>query len=154
MVPGDRLFCIFLEPYTANYTFKDWPLHITIVPWFRTDISAEELGMEVDESLDEVEPFMVRVGVEARFGHRGRKLVNLIDLPSPLETIEKQIRDILHAHHAWLVDETTKKHRAFRPHVTTQKSGRLHEGNTFRCDSLYIVEQKGEYKEIVSRIAL
>ncbi|HSH18260.1 MAG TPA: 2'-5' RNA ligase family protein [Candidatus Saccharimonadales bacterium] len=155
MLPGDRLLCVFLDERPAGDSFTDWPLHITIVPWFRTAVPTNELTAHMKERLNSVTPFTFIVGGEAGFGFKGRKLVNLVEQPSPLDTIERQTRNLLHEHEAWLVDETTKKRRSFRPHVTVQKSGRVHEGDTFLCNALYIVEQKGGgHKEISARIEL
>jgi len=154
MIPGDRLICAFIENRPNGDTFMEWPLHATIVPWFRLDMATSELATKIMQKLSAIEPFMVTVGGEAGFGHRGRKVVNLIETPSPLETIERLARRLLHDHDAWLVDETTKRQHGFRPHVTRQKSGRVQEGGTFTIENLYIVEQKGEYKEVVGRIDL
>lgn len=153
MIPGDRLLCMFItQPETMVFT--DWQPHITIVPWFRTDSSSEQLATKLMQKLSSLEQFSVTVGEEARFGYHGRKLVNLIELPSPLQTIDQKFRTLLHELDSWIVDETTKVRREFKPHVTVLKTGRAHQGSTFVCSSLYIVEQKGEYKEIVSRIEL
>jgi 2'-5' RNA ligase len=154
MVPGDRLLCAFVENRKAADTFKDWPLHITIVPWFRAGVSNKQLSDELNSGLKDVHPFTVNVDGEAKFGYRGRKLVHLIETPSPLEAVEQKARELLHRHDAWIVDETTKIRRPFRPHVTSQKSGGLQGGDTFVCDALYIIEQKGDYKEIMSKINL
>lgn len=152
MIPGDRLFCVFVDGRHVGDTFTDWPLHITIMPWFRVGMPSDELGRMLSQRLGSLEPFMATIGSATRMGHHGRKAANLLETPSPLETIERQVRRLLKEQDAWLVDETTKKHRTFMPHVTVQKAGRTGQGDTFMVDSLYIVEQKGEYKEIVSRI--
>lgn len=152
MVPGDRLFCCFIKPQTLNETFTAWPLHITIVPWFRTDKASDALCRMLNQRLQSIEPFHVDVGEEARMGYD--RTVNLIRTPSPLEDIEQAARALLHENAAWLVDETTQKQRAFRPHVTAQKSGRMQTGDHVTIDKVYIVEQKGDYKEITGLTAL
>jgi 2'-5' RNA ligase len=152
MIPGDRLFCSFVESHEVGYTFGDWPLHLTIVPWFRTGTSSDVLVADVENAVSGVGAFTVQMGEETGFGHCGRKLVNVVELPSPLIDIEQKIRRILHGQNAWIVDETTKRRRAFRPHVTVQKSRRMQTDDTFVCDSVYIVEQKGGHKIVVNRI--
>jgi 2'-5' RNA ligase len=153
MVPGDRLFCAFVDSREAGDTFSDWPLHLTIVPWFRTATSSEELGGELRRRLQWLGPFQVVVEGEAKFGAK-RRLVSLVAEPTPLRSIEHEVREMLHEHAAWLVDETTRVRRPFRPHVTAQRSGRLQDGDAFMCEALYIVEQKGGYKEVVNKIRL
>jgi len=154
MIPGDRLICLFIDDFKAGQTFHDWPLHITIVPWFRTQPTTGVLSIAIQEKLAGIEPFTANIGEEAGFGHKGKKLVNLVDLPSPLQKIEHIARDVLHAAGSWIVDETTQQKRPFRPHVTVQGSNRLHKGDTVACKTLYIVEQQGEHKEIVDKIIL
>lgn len=154
MLPGDRLICAFLEGRTTGDIFTDWPLHITIIPWFRTDVSADDLTKEITDMLSGVAPFDMHIDGEAGFGYKGRKQVDLIALPSSLEAIERKCREILRGHDAWLVDETTKQRRPFRPHVTRQKNQRVHHGESYRCDVLYIVGQKGGCKEILVKIGL
>lgn len=145
---------MLLDNRHVSDTFTEWPLHITVIPWFRVQVSNDELGREFSRALSPMQPFLMTVDGEADFGHLGRKKVHLIATPTPLENIEANAREILHAHDAWLVDETTKRRQDFRPHVTVQPSGQIHTGDTLTCDSLYIIEQKGGYKEIVSRIEL
>lgn len=153
MVPGDRLFCAFVDNQLPGDTFIEWPLHITIVPWFRTNAPSDDLGRTLRQRLDGLEPFLVTVGREEKFGHK-RKTVNRIVVPSPFENIEEQARQLLHERKAWMVDETTKLRRRFMPHITELKAGRAHEGDSFMVDSLYIIEQKGGAKEVAGRIDL
>ncbi len=154
MQPGDRLVCAFLENRETGETFTDWPLHITIVPWFRTEVTSDVLAEEMQAAMRDIEPFEAVAGGEAGFGYKGQKLVNLILTPSSLEDIEKAVREVLHGHNAWMVDETTKIRRVFRPHVTKNTSGRVYEGDVFPINSIYIIEQKGVRKEITGKISL
>lgn len=154
MIPGDRLICVFVQDQGAGARFKDWPLHSTIVPWFRSEVSSDSLASEVKASLEGAGAFVAAAGGEAGFGRKGQKQVNLIETSSPLEDIEQKVRRLLHGHGVWIADETTKVRRPFRPHVTVQKSGRVHRGDTWSVKKLYIVLQKGDYKEIVSIIDL
>lgn len=88
------------------------------------------------------------------FGPHHNRPATLLSSSTPFTSIEQRVRNYFHKKRAWLVDETTKIRREFRPHVTAQKTGRLREGDTFVCDRLYIVEQKGGFKEIVGEILL
>jgi 2'-5' RNA ligase len=150
MQPGDRLICAFVDRLPAGSEFKQWPLHVTIVPWFR--VGAEELAAELKAALAGIRAFEARVGRETTMGKD--KMVNLILPAEQFEDIEFSVRSTLKRHDAWLVDETTKQKRSFKPHVTAQKDARVHEGDSFWCDRLYIIEQKGSHKEIVAEIPL
>jgi hypothetical protein len=150
--PGDRLVCAFIDSFEIGHQFRSWYLHVTVVPWFRLEQPSDKLATEFEQSLRGVASFKVLMDDETRFGRN--KLVNLVAQPTPFMEVEKRVRSVLKPHGAWLVDETTKVARAYRPHVTEQASGRLHAGDSFECDRLYIVEQKGGYKEITAIIQL
>lgn len=154
MKPGDRLVCVLVTKLKNGAVFTQWPLHITLVPWFRCDVSIEQLVELLSASLEEAQPFDIEVAGEAAFGYQGRKKVSLIKQPSPLEDVEQRIRHILKQHSSWIVDESTKAKRSFRPHVTFQQDERLHEGDHFLCDRLYIVEQAGEHKRVTGTLDL
>lgn len=149
MLPGDRLACLFVEARRVGERFKRWPLHVTIVAWFRLDTPSEQLGLGLQRALHAVEPFTVQTGGEARFGPR-KRLVRLLEDSMPLTDIEHKTRAYLHKKRALLIDETTRRHYDFWPHVTTQGEQALGAGAILRFERLYIVEQKGDYKEIVS----
>lgn len=154
MQPGDRLITAFIDRRETGERFNQWPPHITLIPWFRTDVASDELALEIQATLSHIRPFAVEIGQEERFGARGRKLVNLVNLPSPLEIIEEAARQVLKTHQAWLVDESTRLRHRFRPHVTVQKSGRVQEGDSFKCDRLYLVMQEGSSKLITDEVLL
>lgn len=153
MTPGDRLVCAFVEPQSVGMTFQRWLLHVTIVPWFRLDDSPEVIAAGLTRALQTIPPFEAEVAEQAAFGPRKRP-VSLLVQPTLFTNVEAKVRGYLHKKRAWLVDETTKKYYDFRPHVTMQGGRQLQDGDTFRCDRLYIVEQKGDYKEIMSEIIL
>jgi len=153
MHPGDRLICLFIEPVSVNEQFRDWPLHVIIVPWFKANEASNGLVKGLGKALKNFGPLRVTVDKEARFGYRKSKPVNLL-LSSKLEDIEKKTRSLLHLTGAKIIDETTKIKRSFRPHVTFQKEKHLREGDTFVASKLYIVEQKGDHKQIVGEVLL
>ena len=152
MQSGDRLVCVFVNQVPNGVEFKEWPLHVTIVPWFRADVYPDDLLAEIKANLSEVRAFDVHIGPEVTFGRA--KTANLIQQPTPLDDIESAVRAVLKGHGAWLVDETTKKKRSYKPHVTAQSNVRLHEGESFWCDRLYIVEQMGGHKTVRVEIVI
>ena len=153
MLPGDRLICAFVKQQPAGYEFKDWPLHITIVPWFRLNIPSTQLAELLQKRYIGSHSFIVAVLDEAQFGYKKRKLVNLVTAPE-LIRLEGQTRRLLHANKAWIVDEADKTRSSFRPHVTALSVGRLRQGDSFSCNCLYIISQHGNFKLIDDVISL
>ncbi len=154
MQVGDRLICVFIDPPELGSRFTNWPLHITIIPWFRVGVLTIELTEDIQKKLRTYPSFNAIIAGDAHFGHQRKKLVSLIQLPSPLVAIESKLRQMLRSHNAWLVDETTKTAFAYRPHVTTQGSKHLSRNDICSINTVLIVEQKGEYKEIISGVTL
>lgn len=149
MLPGDRLACLFIDSLRVGDQFRQWPLHVTLVPWFRVEGDSTSLAQGLELSLQTVPPFTVRAAGSTRFGPR-KRLVRLLEGSPELGAVEHRVRSYLHKKRAWLVDETTKRRYDFRPHVTVQGEYGLAPGAAVRVERLYIVQQKGDYKEIVS----
>jgi|GEM_PF-592764 len=147
MLPGDRLICAFVENRPVGVQFKHWFLHVTIVPWFRLEEPSDVIAQGLSRSLKSIRPFEAVADGEARFRSRQNSPVTLLQQPTPFTEIEQKVRAYFHKKRALLVDETTKKHYEFRPHVTAQGDEGLKFGDMFWCDRLYIVEQKGDYQQ-------
>jgi 2'-5' RNA ligase len=143
-----------VEPQQIGATFQSWLLHVTIVPWFRLDAPSDVIARGLQEALLPIVPFEVQVNDQAMLGPRKNRPAMMIAQPTRLTGIEQKVRSYLHKKRAWLVDETTKRKYNFRPHVTTQGERALQPGDKFYINRLYIVEQKGDYKEIMSEIHL
>lgn len=154
MLPGDRLVCAFVENQPVGTQFKTWLLHVTIVPWFRLDEAVDAIEQGLKQAMYGIKPFDVTTDGEALFGPRKNRPVRLLLPTGQLEQIETKARTYLRKERAFLIDETTKKPYSFRPHVTAQNGFLLPEGTMFRIDRLYIVQQKGDYKEIVNEVTL
>ena len=155
MIPGDRLLCVLVENKAVGFEFKDWLLHVTIVPWFRLDSESADITKDLKVKLNSIKPFAVTMGREnVQFGHQKDKIATLVQLPTTLTDIEQTVRSYLRSRESWIVDETTKHPRAFKPHITNQKNSSMHEGDIFTCDRLLMIEQKGGLKEIVGEVNL
>jgi 2'-5' RNA ligase len=153
MLPGDRLVCVLLEPLEPGERFTQWPLHVTIVPWFRLDESSELIAGSLQRALVTMQPFEIPVVGDAMFGPRKNRPAKLLESPGPFEEIEAKVRNYLHKKRAWLVDETTEQPRQFRPHVTLQQGSETDITDVL-CSRLYIVTQRGGYKQIAAIVPL
>ena len=154
MVPGDRLICAFVRPLELGDTFPQWPLHVTIVPWFRLQDHTDHIVQGLTEALYQIAPFTATADAPVMMGPRRNRPATLLAKPTPFQVIEQRVRTYFHKKRAWLVDETTKIRRPYRPHVTFQGNERLQSGETFACDRLYVIEQFGEKKAVVGEIIL
>lgn len=154
MQPGDRLICAFVREQSVGTEFEKWFLHVTVVPWFRLADSSELIAAGLKQALKTVKPFEAVGDSIATFRSRKNQPVRLLEQPTSFVLIEQKTRAYLRKKRAWLVDETTKKRQQFRPHVTSQAGDELAQGEKFMVASIYIVEQKGEHKEVVGEVKL
>ena len=152
MRPGDRLVCAFVEPQAVGVQFKEWLLHVTIVPWFRLEDNADNIVAGLQKALTPIKPFEAKIIGETLKGPRKRP-AHILE-PAKFPEVEQRVRSYLHKKRAWLVDETTKKPRQFQPHVTFQGETHLPPGANVVCDCIYVIEQKGNYKRVAARIDL
>lgn len=153
MLPGDRIICAFVYELPEGAKFKDWPIHITLVPWFRLDVASPLLAEQMQKYYIDRKAFRIEVLEEAKFGYKKQKVVNLVASPELIK-LEDQTRRLLHYKKAWIVDEADRTRLGFRPHVTALKTGRVNNGENFWCDRLYIVSQRGTFKQIDSVVRL
>lgn len=154
MLPDDRLVCVFIQPKAVGDTFSTWPLHVTIVPWFRLPVATNDIVVGLAEALKPIPAFRSTTAAETMMGPHHNRPALLLAEPTPFHDIERRVRNYLHKKRAWLVDETTKKSRSFRPHVTLQKDDRLARGDQFMTNRLCVVVQKGGYKQVVGEVIL
>ena len=154
MQAGDRLAAILLHPLTTGARFQDWPLHITLVPWFRPANGTAELTVLLEAALGGIRPFEITVGKDAFFGYHGRKLVSLIQMDDSLALIERTIRRIIKDRGGWIADEKTRRKRTFYPHVTVQGMQRVHQEDHIFIDRFTMIEQEGSGKNVVGEVML
>jgi hypothetical protein len=143
-----------VQPIAVGDTFPRWPLHVTVVPWFRLNDQTDHIVEGLTESLQPIVPFTATSEMQSMLGPRRNRPAMLLRKPTPFQVIEQRVRTYFHKKRAWLVDETTKVRQVYRPHVTFQQDERLRPGETFQCDRLYVVEQFGDKKAVVGEIIL
>lgn len=152
MKPGDRLIAALIGDHTLGETFKEWLLHVTIVPWFESSVSSEKLAALLAGVYRGIRPFTVTLGSEARIGYEGKALVNLVQMPTPFSDIYQRTEQALEGIHAkQLVSGWSDE---YQPHVTVQRSARLQANDTFLVDRLYIISQQGSFKRIEAEVPL
>jgi len=95
---GSDILVAFLNEPQEGFEFerhrKQWPLHITLVSWFRV---ADEIGL--DTALAEVaqreQPFQAVLGDYAEFGEAGDTPVNIIAEQGALKTLHKRLSQVV-----------------------------------------------------------
>lgn len=151
MQPGDRLICAFEKPPELGGRFSEWPLHVTVLSWFRCSLPSSRLARLLELNLKGFEPFRLEVGNEAQFGPRQNVLVNLVKTSPQLDAVEEITRLALENSD---IQFASKQFSKYRPHITVQERARLRAGDNFIVRQLSIIEQKVDYKEVVGAARL
>jgi len=122
-----------------------WPLHVTIVRPFTTELSAIELTDIVQQVATQYSPLTLRAKSREMFGGRHRDI--------PVTELEK-IPEIQQLHEDLLARFGSRIHfkppqHDFRPHVTDQKSGQIAVGDEVHLNTLSLIEEEGNRRVII-----
>ena len=131
----------FLVPSADGTRFRtaDWPLHLTLVPPFKTDASAAKVEETVTPLAPQTTPIPVPVGEPGQIGRAH-------DIPVMRIVANEALAEL----HRTLLEALTPLRPHFRnkeyvgggynPHVTDQRAGRVETGHTFTVDSVSLVD--------------
>jgi len=129
----------FLEPLENGFNFscKEWPLHITLLPNFTIKGSLNELINKLGELASIVSAFDVEVGNNERFGPNGEVLVSLI---KPNENILSLHNVLVDVAKLYVFDTPQYIGDGYRPHATVQLNNKLIRGQIKNINSITLVD--------------
>lgn len=146
----DFLVVCMLESIEIGAQFTMWPLHMTIIPWFKAD-ELEPVIVALSSVTAQHKPFTVEVGERAFFGPKGKLPVMMIENTQELQSIHQELLELILSEGWTLEGRYTGDN--YTPHVT-QKGGRDAHGE-LRFDALYIAEALPQnYRKIVAKLKL
>ena len=151
MAAHDQLVCALVHELAVGETFEDWPLHVTIVPWFKPRVGEAVLLGHLAQAVKDQLAFSATVGKDAYFG---AKAVSLMQQIPHWQRIQEAAFAVV-GEDAVPTAPYNFVGSNFKPHMTVQKDLRLHPGDTFVCDALYVIEHTGEgrLKKVVGKVA-
>lgn len=120
------------------YPRHDWPLHISLVPWFVT-AKRSELDQMLHDFLVATEPFTVTVGGEDLFGESHRVKVNVIDESTSLQNLHEALLDRVESIGTIIADKEYLREN-YRGHITHYFERYKAPGEQFIIDHLYLAE--------------
>ena len=123
-----------------EFTVADWPLHVTLVEPFPTDLSAHEVARLLD-GVDGIAPgadaIAVAAGDDAMFGRRRDVPVTLVHDGGELAALRARTLDALGG-----AGIDTRARLDFRPHVTRKHHGRLRPGDRVVLDTVALIDMR------------
>ena len=151
-----------LEPLHKGDQFKDWPLHVTVVPWFQVNLYRafeNALGNKIHSlspvqitGSSEIVPLRTVGGDEALFGPeedvRVRKLRDIGALASLHDTLLSMIERF-----DGQLEDTTYTGTHYVPHVTFLEDGRgIEEGERVELPGMQLISKGPESVKTVERV--
>ncbi|HSH56295.1 MAG TPA: 2'-5' RNA ligase family protein [Candidatus Limnocylindrales bacterium] len=139
---GDTILVLFIEPQEPGYTFErkrlEWPLHITLIPWFRVPDPSTLDGI-LETVAVQSRPFDAVVGMEAAFGGRKEVLVNVLADPALAQHLHLNLKRALDGVGANYQSERFTGDN-YKPHITHHGDRRRHEGDRLAVRNFYLVK--------------
>jgi len=136
--------------FPGSFPASDWPLHVTIVPPFETELDAEGVAALIPR----VSPIPVTGSSRERFGAHRTVPVTVLRESLPLRALHTAAVDALEAAGATIRDSRHLRD-GFRAHATDQRTGRLHPGEHALLTELSVVARApGGLRRVAARIPL
>jgi hypothetical protein len=139
-----------LEPLAVGdgFSVSSWPLHVTIVPTFETELSPQAVGAAIDFATVGQAPITAVVGEDAMFGSFATVRVALVTPSPPLDTLHRVSLAGVAALGA-VFDDPQFIGDGYRPHVTATRRRRSNPGDILRLSQIALVDMKpsGEASE-------
>jgi hypothetical protein len=152
---GSSVLVYFLEAPAAGHRYacrrRDWPLHVTLVPWFTANES--QLTQHLIKTLATCRPFRSRIGRAIQFNPDTR--VSLIETPTGFTSLHNLLVSSL-VEMAGSIQDDRFLGEAYRPHVThPNEAFPLAVGTELYVDAVYVVRLlPNNICEVINRMPL
>ncbi len=157
MNPGALVLVAMVDPASVPSTFRrkllEWPLHVTVAPWF--SVPDEDLFIQfLERNLPSEPSFESLMGEDAAFGADNEIPVTLVSNREPFAVLHNYLLEAIHGYDGVMLVNTWIREN-YKPHVTHHGENRLFPGDTFMVRSLTLVRLLDEdVCEVVTSFAL
>lgn len=148
------LLAYFMAEQQPGDEFTNWPLHITIIPWFRVNnIEQVDTGLQtVAERTGPFRPFRVCGQGQAQFGDYQVRLIEPVSL---MKAIHQQIYQLLQNKQARFIS-TRFFGDNYVPHISHQSGSSFGHGQVALISGFYLLKryrqsQSDKYIKIVAK---
>lgn len=153
----EYLLAFMLEPLEKGDQFIGWPLHITLVPWFRSNFGSEHVARDIEATILGTDRLTVR-GITRSMLGRQRNVPVTDVVSSDLHDLHRKLLTVFD-NDAYTLSDSKYTGANYRPHVTKKGNKELKPGHEIEIDSLYLVSAplknpRTRTKTVIARIAL
>lgn len=146
MTEGALIIVAMVDPDTVPHRFQrkrlQWPLHVTVLPWFTVPDEAALVDF-LQRHLPSEQAFEAIIGADASFGESGERPVSLVENRAPFALLHNYVLEAVLGQHGTVLMNTWIRD-SYKPHVTHHGENRLHPGETFMVQSLTLVRLLNE----------
>lgn len=146
-----------LDDLPEGKSFTPGLLHLTIIPWFVTDISEAEVLKSFKSYFSDAKKLDVKIGPTTSFGPHKDVTVSLID-PNPelLKIHSMALKWFEQIKARWAVKNPYVGHE-FKPHIRRRSETELKENDILRLNSLSLVKanrQENNVRTVAAKVDL
>jgi 2'-5' RNA ligase len=136
---NEHVVAIMLEPVKIGQEFIDWPLHITVVPWFPCD-DDKKLDRILSQVAKSQQGFAAQVSGIEMFGSQKNVKVNLVEDNPQLTKLHWRVFNDLEKND-FGVHQKEFVGDGYRAHITHQKHANKQTGDKLEIKSMTLVKQ-------------
>lgn len=131
----------FLEPQRVDYNFsaKEWPPHITLLPLFIIGKSVEELKTKLKGLASGIEPFEVTTEGQTLFGVNKDVPVVLLRLDNKITELHDKLVKMSHDV-VTTYDTPEFVNKSYKPHITIQEYHIPSTGQTYQIKNVSLID--------------
>lgn len=123
-----------------EFTVADWPLHVTLIEPFATELTAEAVADALGPIASGTTSVTAAAGDEAMFGRRRDVPVTLVHDDGELEALRLRALEAIRDAGVDLAVDPSRVE--FRPHVTRKRHGRLRPGDRVVLETLALIDMR------------
>ena len=136
----ENVIAILLERMPLNKEFIEWPLYITIVPWFH-GYDAKKLDSLLVKISKSHKGFTAQIGPLEKFGHKKEVAVNVVDDCDQLDKLHLDVFNTLEKND-FIIHQKDFVGETYRAHITRQPKGHKNEGDRIEVGAFALVKQE------------
>jgi 2'-5' RNA ligase len=129
-----------------------WPLHLTIVPWF-SYYEPEKFLDEVRNIVNQTSAIDLQVSSQTTWGYN---TVNTVQYSISLHRLHEDLLKLAMKHGRMNRTGNDYHGRSYTPHITHQGRSRVNEGQRIKIETVYVVERDMSHhvKTVIEKIDL
>lgn len=120
-----------------NFSCKNWPLHITLLPNFTINNDLDQVINKLELLSSKIKPFIVQVGNNEHFGLKGEVLVSLIKPNASIINLHEKLVGLTRD---YKFDTPQYINAGYRPHATKKPNCQLNKNEIYEVNSMTLVD--------------